>query len=61
MEPCESCGRLTGRPMKLIYFNDGGPTFLVDESCADGSAERGASVYEIDDPAAPLRLTEWMS
>lgn len=56
---CQSCGRLDGQPMQLVYFNDLGPTFLVCTSCAAGSAERGASIYEIDDPAAPLRFEEW--
>lgn len=45
--------------MRLVYFNDGGPTFLTCIPCADGSEERGATTYDIDDPAAPLRLEEW--
>jgi hypothetical protein len=59
MESCESCGQM---PLfgQLVHFNDGGPTFYVCQLCADGLEDRGCTTYEIDDPAAPLRLTEWM-
>ncbi len=45
-ESCESCGR--PGVDKLIYFNDGGPTFSVCRTCSVEAGHNGCSVMELD-------------
>lgn len=45
-DQCESCGKREVK--KLIYFNDGGPTFSVCESCSITAGFNGCSVLELD-------------
>ena len=45
---CQSCGADVA--CYYLYFNDGGPTFSICDSCARSAYEHGVSVLGADMP-----------